>query len=127
MEAESFRLVVFINILIVLSIITFILKRKFRKWGYAMMAACMIFYAAIEVAAPMIREKNYESFLVEVEKQLIEQYPEKKWTINQDINLYSFPYDFSVEVIFDNEPNVAYQYTLEKDGKLHEYLRTEFE
>lgn len=127
MEIESFRLVVFINVLIVLLIITFLLKRKLRKWGYAMMIACMVFYAAIEIITPMIREKNYESFLVEVEKQLIEQYPEKKWTMNQDINLYSFPYDFSVEVIFENEPNVTYQYTLEKDGKLHEYLRTEIE
>ena len=74
----------------------------------------------------MIRAHNYESFLVEVENKLNEQYPNQKWTMNKDINLYSFPYDFAVEVIFENDPNVSYQYTLE-DGKLHEYARMELE
>ena len=126
MEFNSFRLIVFLVALIVLLIITLLLKKNWRKWGYVALLALTIAYAALEITVPMIREQNYESFLVEVENQLNEQYPTQNWTLKKDINLYSFPYDFAVEVIFENEPNVSYQYTIE-DGKLHEYVRTELE
>ncbi|PYF08384.1 hypothetical protein [Ureibacillus chungkukjangi] len=126
MEFNAFRLIVFIIALIALFIVALLLKKNWRKWSYIAILALLIAYAAVEITAPMIRAHNYESFLIKVENKLNEQYPNQKWTMNKDINLYSFPYDFAVEVIFENDPNVSYQYTLE-DGKLHEYARMELE
>lgn len=125
MEFEPFHFIVFVNCLIILLIITLLLNKALRKWGFAIMLVFTIAYAGFELMAPLIREKNYETFLVEIEKQLIEQYPSQKWTVKKDINFYSFPYDFLVEVTFEDEPNVLYGFVLDDNGKLHESYRTE--
>ena len=125
MGFESFRFIVFVNSIILLLIITLVLKKPFRKWGFAILLIFTIVFAAIEITAPLIREKNYEAFLVEIEKQLIEQYPTNNWTLNKDIDFYSFPYDFLVEVAFEDDSSVIYGFVLDEDGKLHEYYRKE--
>ncbi|KGR76248.1 hypothetical protein [Ureibacillus sinduriensis] len=116
MEYESFRYIVFVNGLIVLLIITLLIKKAYRKWSIAIMLAYTIVYAAIIITAPLIKEKKYEEFLAEVENQLAIRYPTEEWTMKKDINFYSFPYDFLVEVSFQEEPNVIYGFVLDEEA-----------
>lgn len=123
MEYETFRYIVFVNGLIVLLIFSLLIKKALRKWGIAIVVAFTIVYVAIILTAPLIKEKKYEEFLAEVENQLAIQYPTHEWTMKKDIDFYSFPYDFLVEVSFEKESNVIYGFVLDEDGKLHEYYR----
>lgn len=124
MDFDNTRLIIFINGIIILFMITLFLKNTFRKLIYGVMVAIIVFYCVIEIALPFKRENQYETFISDIKQELTSKFPAKSWTLYEVDKATSFPYEYSVEVVFEDEPNIIYGFVLE-NGKLHQFYKNE--
>ena len=94
-------------------LLTFLLPKKVRKFVWVILGIILICsYIYQGVIRPMIIEQQTEKAIEVLEGHLEEKYPMDSWRITDTDDSKIEPV-INLHVIFDSEPKVVYEYTVE--------------
>jgi len=104
----------FISICIfVVGLLTFLLRKKVRKYVWVILGIILICSFIYQGAIrPLIIEQQTEIAIEVLEGHLEEKYPMDTWGIS-DTDDFKIEPVINLHVIFDSEPKVVYEYTVE--------------
>jgi hypothetical protein len=94
-------------------LLTFLLPKKVRKFIWIILGTILICsYIYQGAIRPLIIEQQTEKAIEVLEGHLEEKYPMDSWKIT-DTDDFRIEPVISLHVIFDSEPKVVYEYTIE--------------
>ena len=114
MEPVIVTLLIYFTIFIfAVGLLTFLLPKKVRKFVWAILGIILICsYIYQGAIRPLIIERKTGKAIEVLEADLEEKYPMDSWGIT-DTDDYKIKPVITLHVIFDSEPIVIYQYTVE--------------
>ena len=94
-------------------LLTFLLPKKVRKFVWVILGTILICsYIYQGAIRPLIIEQQIEKAIEVLEGHLEEKYPMDSWGIS-DTDDFKIEPVINLHVIFDSEPKVVYEYTVE--------------
>jgi len=109
--------------LVIIIILSFILKGKWRKVGWSFSVAILIIYAVFYIVRPYWIDYKIEKKIDLLVPHLEQQFPNEKWkisTVPHREDGYEHLNPYYIGVIFENEPEVTYHYWVEAKNNIYQ-------
>ncbi|WP_147802848.1 hypothetical protein [Alkalicoccus halolimnae] len=116
---EVIEFIVVGGIVAVTIIISFILKGKWRKLGWAIALALLLAYCVFFIVRPYWIDTQIETKVEMLEPHLEQQYPNEDWmitTVPHREDGYAHLNPYYIGVVFESEPDVTYHYWVDKNN-----------
>lgn len=110
---ELMELMMVGGVLLVILFLSFLLKGKWRKVTLGLALVYLLSYGAFYTVRPYWIDFQIENKVGYLDMYLIDQYPEEKWeirTVPHREDGYKHLNTYNIEVIFETEPEVKYNY-----------------
>ncbi|MFJ5768711.1 hypothetical protein [Psychrobacillus sp. NPDC093180] len=110
---ELIELMLVGGVLVLILFLSFLLKGKWRKVTLGLALVYLLSYGVLYVARPYWIDFQIENKVGYLDKYLKEQYPKETWkfrTVPHREDGYKHLNPYNIEVIFEKEPEVKYNY-----------------
>lgn len=116
---ELIELMVVGAVIVVIIIISFILKGKWRTFGLGSALVVLLVYCVFFVARTYWIDAQIEKKVVMLESHLEQQFPNDEWmitTVPHREDGYKHRNPYYIRVVFEDEPEVTYEYWVDKNN-----------
>jgi hypothetical protein len=112
---ELIELMIACGILLVILSVSFVLKGKWRKVSWGLAVVYLISFSTFYMVRPYWIDLQIENKVGYLQMHLEKQYPKETWefwTVPHREDGYESMSPYSIGVIFENEPEVEYKYSV---------------
>lgn len=125
MDEQAVRLSLLIGTVIIFVMISIFVKKKMRIFLAGLMVVCVVAFTVNELTLDQRISEAYTEYEQLVEEHLDRTYPGEEWEITYDRTELSELWGHELYVVFENEPDVTYAYTIDDGEVIQAYASTE--